>query len=246
MLEGKRISVSEYVFQDIKGKIIENQWQAGYKLPSEKALCDIFGVSRVSVRNALLRLSALGLIETYLGDGSYVKEINSGTNINNLIPTLYFEKDIEIILEFRKELESGACALAAETATKSDLTALRRLLKRMQTLQNDRSALAVADQEFHYVIAQITRNNLFIKTYEIFGDIYAKHMKHMVGAMGGDLGMYYHPRIVESIANGDAESARKIMYEHISKNQEFVRNEEANRLLVKKINKKQIRRNKHT
>jgi GntR family transcriptional repressor for pyruvate dehydrogenase complex len=238
LLDGKRISVSEYVFQDIKGKIIEDQWQAGYKLPSENALCDIFGVSRVSVRNALLRLSALGLIETFLGDGSYVKKIDSGTNINNLIPTLYFEKDIMSILEFRKELESGACALAAETATKSDLTTLRRLLKRMQSLQNDRSALAVADQEFHYTIAQVTRNNLFIKTYQIFGDVYAKHMSHIVGAMGGDLGLYYHSKIVESIANGDAENARKFMYEHISKNQEFIRNEEANRLLVLKNKQK--------
>ena len=237
MLEGKRISVSEHVFQDIKGKIIENQWQAGFKLPSEKALCDSFGVSRVSVRNALLRLSALGLIETFIGDGSYVKKIDSGTNINNLIPTLYFEKDIMRILEFRKELESGACALAAEKATKNDLTALRRLLKRMQTLQIDRLALAEADQEFHYIIAQITRNSLFIKTYEVFAEVYEKHMKHIVGAMGGDLGLYYHSKIVESIANGDAENARKFMYEHISKNQEFVQNEEANRLLVLK-NKK--------
>ena len=125
--------------------ILEQQWKSGSKLPSEQALCNMFGVSRVTIRSALLRLSALGLTETHLGDGSYVKKLEPGASLNNLIPAVYLEEDFESILEFRMELESGACAIAARKAVKKDIAELERILKRMEALQNDLKKLAMID-----------------------------------------------------------------------------------------------------
>ncbi|MCL2852833.1 MAG: FadR family transcriptional regulator [Defluviitaleaceae bacterium] len=221
MVEAKKPGVSDRIFQEMKQMIFERKWEPGSRLPSEQAMCEIFGVSRVTVRNALLRLNALGLIETHLGDGSYVKKLDTGTRINNLIPVAYLEQDINTILEFRMEVESGACALAARKATKKDVTGLKRILKKMLALQNDLDVLALMDLEFHYSIAQISRNSLIIKTYEIVGDIYGRHMKRMVNAMGGDLGVYYHKRIVAAIEERNSAVAREVMYEHIYKNLEF-------------------------
>jgi len=218
----KKTRVSEEVFQEMKQMILEQQWKPGSKLPSEQALCDIFGVSRVTIRSALHRLNALDLVETYLGDGSYVKKLESGVSINNLIPTVYFEDDFETILEFRMEVESGACAIAARKATKKDIAGLKRILKRIEALQDDLESLALMDLKFHYTIAKISRNSMIIKTYEIISDVYASHMKRMVGAMGGNLGMYYHDRIVAAIEAHDAEAAREIMYKHIYSNLEFI------------------------
>jgi len=206
----------------MKQKIFDRTWEPGSRLPSEQAMCAIFGVSRVTVRNALLRLNALGLIETYLGDGSYVKEPTTASSMNSLIPVAYLENDFKTILEFRMEVESGACALAAQRSTKRDIAGLRRIVKKMLSLQQDLDELAVVDLEFHYTIAQISRNNLIIKTYEIVSDVYAQHMKRMVNCMGGDLGVYYHDKIVTAIAEHDHAAARESMYEHIYKNLEFV------------------------
>jgi GntR family transcriptional repressor for pyruvate dehydrogenase complex len=77
------------------------------------------------------------------------------------------------------------------------------------------------DLEFHYTIARITRNSLMIRTYEIISDVYSHHMKRVVNAMGGDLGVYYHGRIVEAIESRNSTAAREIMCEHIYKNLEF-------------------------
>lgn len=223
MLGKSKVGVSENVFQELKQKILKQQWKPGDKLPSERVLCETYGVSRVTIRNALVRLTTLGLIEVHLGDGSYVKKLDSGSNISNLIPVVYLEEELESVLEFRMEVESGACALAARKATKSDVTSLRRILRRMLALQCDLEALALMDLEFHYTIAQISRNNLIIKTYEIISDVYTSHIKRIVGSMGGDLGVYYHNKIVEAIAKHDESAAREIMYEHIYKNLEFVK-----------------------
>lgn len=217
----KKVGVGKQVFQQMKQEIIEQKWEPGIRLPSEQDLCKKYGVSRVTIRDALLRLNTLGLTETFLGDGTYVKKPDASSNINNLIPIMYLEHDLDSILEFRKVVESGACAIAAQKAVKKDITHLKRLLKKMIALQNDLGALAMVDLEFHFAIAQISGNNLFIKTYEIISDVYACHMTSVVNAMGGDLGLHYHEKIVQAIENRDPEAARDIMYEHICKNAEF-------------------------
>ena len=220
--EKKPSSVSDMVFEAMKKGIVSQEWKPGTRLPSEKALCEKFGVSRVTIRNALQRLGAIGLTETFLGDGTYVRQPGIISNINTLIPTIYLEDDFESILEFRSVVESGACAIAAQKATLKDVENLKRLLKKMLSLQDNMEALAAAEMEFHYEIAKISRNNLFIKTYEIISDVYTRHMMRMVSTMGGDLGMYYHDKIVQAIEKRDPESAREIMSEHINKNIEFL------------------------
>ena len=219
--EQKKGRVSDQVLEEMKQMIYERKWVSGERLPSEQALCEMFGVSRVTIRSVLSNLKALNLIETHLGDGSYVKHLDAGARINDLIPTVYLEDDVKSVLEFRMEIESGTCALAAQKATKRDVAYLKRLLKEMLTLQDDLDALCVADLEFHYAIAKISRNSLIIKTYEVIGDVYTHHMKRMVSAMGGDLGVYYHTEIVRAIEEHNAPLAREVMYEHIQKNLEF-------------------------
>jgi len=221
-MEVKRNLESEQVSEELKRMILERKWVPGERLPSEKALCEMFGTSRVTIRSALSNLKALNLIDTRLGAGSYVKHLDSGTRINDLIPAAYLGDDMKGVLEFRMEVESGTCALAAQKATKSDVERLRYFLAKMETLQDNLDALCMVDLEFHYEIAKISRNSLIIKTYEVISDIYAHHMKRMVGAMGGDLGMYYHLEIVNAIEARNVDAARAMMHEHIYKNLEFL------------------------
>lgn len=218
----KRVSVSDEVFLQMKELLLNHEWRPGGKIPSENDLCGLFHVSRVTVRNALHRLGALGLLETRLGDGTYVRDMEGGENFYNLIPIAYFEEDVVKILEFRREIESGTAALAAEKATGEDIIQLRLLLAEMDGLQEDLGALAGADLKFHYKISQITQNPLIIKTYAIISDIYTSHMRRMVGSMGGQDGVFYHKKIVEAVEAHDTCRARAYMLEHISKNLEFI------------------------
>lgn len=218
----KKVNISEEVFLQMKQLILDRDWKSGDKLPSEGELCKLFDVSRVTVRNALQKLVALDLIETRLGDGSYVKMIDDTASFNRLVPTVYFEENLDSILEFRREIESGTCAIAACRANENDIQELRNILKTMENLQDDLEQLALADLDFHYKIAQISRNALIIKTYEIISDVYRSHMKGMVKKMGGEIGIFYHKKIVDSIEAGDCDRARSYMYDHIMENQKFI------------------------
>lgn len=219
----KKVNISEEVFLQMKQLIINREWKSGDRLPSESELCKLFEVSRATVRNALKKLVALDLIETRLGDGSYVKMGDDIASINRLMPIAYFENNFDTILEFRREIESGTCAIAVEKADEKDIRNLRNMLRHMEELQDDLEQLAIADLDFHYKIAQISRNVLIIRTYEIIADIYRSHMKRMVKNMGGEIGMFYHKNIVDAIETGDADKARKCMREHIVKNQDFIK-----------------------
>jgi GntR family transcriptional repressor for pyruvate dehydrogenase complex len=79
------------------------------------------GVSRVSIREGIQHLVSLGILETRHGEGTFVRELGSGqVHFNALIPLLVLD-DIDIlqVLEYRRIVEKGAAALAAERATES-------------------------------------------------------------------------------------------------------------------------------
>ena len=99
----KRKSISDQIFDILKEKIISNQWKPGDKIPSETELAASFGVSRLSARTAIQRLSALGLVEIRVGDGTYIKDYP----LDNLLT-----EGSELLLSVREEDEMGAAPRA--------------------------------------------------------------------------------------------------------------------------------------
>ena len=85
----KKESIGEQVLAQMKEQILNGEWKEGMKIPSENQLCDTFGVSRVTVRQAIQKLVAQGLLETRLGEGSYVKGFDLGSFIRGVIPVSY-------------------------------------------------------------------------------------------------------------------------------------------------------------
>ena len=69
--------MSDQVIAQMKENIEKGIWKPKERLPGELQLCEIFGTSRVTVRNALQKLAGEGLIETRVGDGSYVRKYSA-------------------------------------------------------------------------------------------------------------------------------------------------------------------------
>lgn len=218
----KRINVSENVFEQMKQQLAENEWKPGEKLPSEGALAEMFGVSRVTIRNALQKLVVLGLIETKLGDGSYVRNSGIDSCMNSLMPTIYLEQNLQEIIEFRLVIETETAALAAQRVTEEDVKKLRMYIDRMEQAQNDYAKLAKIDYDFHYAIAEVTQNPLVIRSYSIVMEALSSAMVRIVERMSGEWGKISHPKIVDAIAAKDPESARNYMRSHIMRSFEYI------------------------
>lgn len=81
----KRESVADQIFGQLKTKIVSGELKPGDKLPTEMELCELYNVSRTSVRQALTNLSSLDLVEAKTGGGTFVKKADSSKIMDKLM-----------------------------------------------------------------------------------------------------------------------------------------------------------------
>lgn len=204
------------VYSQIVAMIASGAWEEGSKLPSEKELCDILGVSRNTVRAALSRLNGLGIVETRQGVGYSIRNLNTGLYLNSLLPTMLLRsRDLECITEFRIGVESQAAALAAERATEEDLEKMRIACKKAEESGGNQDEFAKYDMEFHRAVSEASKNVMFIKVAEMLETMYTVWLQGFLRTHGMEKSKGYHYNIYLSVANRDAESAKRYMQEHL-------------------------------
>ena len=159
-----RTGVSEQIFDILKEKINSGEWKPGDKITSENELAKQFGVSRMSARNALQRLCAIGMLEARSGEGTFVKEfslseylMNAGAFVNNTL-------DINDVNEFRTFFEHDYLILACERRTDSDIADLKTIYQKMVQLSSGTNfdAFFETDMNFHRRICEMARNQTFL------------------------------------------------------------------------------------
>ncbi len=212
-----RTKVSEQVLDQMKAEIIRGHWATGSKIPSEAALTKLFGVSRVSIREAIHRLVGMGVLCIRRGEGTFVNEILAQDYFGTLLPILMIDApSLDHMLEFRAMIEIGSAGLAATRATKDDVARLRAALARMRRVQGDRKRFAAEDLSFHTALGLATHNEVVVKVTAIIHDMLRDAMEEIVRITGYEGGLHYHKQILEAIEHGDAAGAASVMKEHIA------------------------------
>ena len=117
----KRISVADQVYEELKNLILNETWKVGERIPTETQLASQFEVNRLTVRLALQRLQALGLLDIRVGDGTYVKAFDMNSSITDL--AVFYTENIspEAAREYRYIIEMACIKLAVERRTEEDL-----------------------------------------------------------------------------------------------------------------------------
>ncbi len=147
------------VLEQIQSLIYQGELLPGSKLPSERDFAKTLGVGRHTLRVALNRLAALGLVEIRKYEGTFVKSVTSVSLSEPLIDMLEEKvRNVKSFLEVRKVLESWAAKEAAERATREHLTKMERALEQMKAAQNSGELVAKADIEFHMVLSEAAGN----------------------------------------------------------------------------------------
>lgn len=212
----KRLSISEQIFEQLKEKILAGEWKPNDKLPSENELCRIYGVSRTTVRQALLSLVNLDLIETRFGEGSFVKTINHGVAMNALIPHTYLNpKSILEVIEFRQLIEPNVAYTACVKATEDEVQKLKEIYSLMIKKQTNLDEFSKLDYDFHIEIAKISKNSYVIKIYEIIKDILLNAFSDIVLKRGNEAGLKFHELILNAFISKSPADAQKYMQEHM-------------------------------
>lgn len=213
----EKSNLCDEVFNRIIQDIITGKLGVGDKIASENELREMLGVSRNTIRSALSRLNALGILEARHGEGYYIRNINVGIYVNSLLPVMLLSsRDLESITEFRIGVESAGAALAAARADENDISEMERHLLITEESYNDNHKFAIGDMEFHLAVARASKNELFISATEMIKTMYTIWLTGFVKNHGKEQSSQYHRQIFESIKRGDSISARKQMYDHLS------------------------------
>jgi GntR family transcriptional regulator, transcriptional repressor for pyruvate dehydrogenase complex len=214
--------ISEVIVEQIRLLMRQGQLKPGDRLPPERDLCERFGVSRVTVREALRMLESSGLVEIRVGarGGAFVTAPSSNRVGEGLADLLTLSAiSAADVTEVRMILEVGIVPLVCERATEDDLADLEKLCERSE------EALRVGDYsmdmslEFHAGVARATHNPALEMLVESFrGPILMSlnQAKEAAPEMGG-LGTREHERFVEAVRRRDSGEASRIMREHLAR-----------------------------
>lgn len=212
----------ERVVEQILVMIQNGAWSQGDRLPPERDLAEAFAVSRTVVREAIKTLEARGVLETLTGSGVYVRPPDPALVSRSLHMYLQLldQDDIDLRLaEIRSVLEVEIAALAAVRSTPEERQELRRLCQEMRKHVTSPRVLAELDFQFHLLLAEATRNELFgillTPVIQQLHDHFLYAWEHY-GARPVENVFAQHEAITDAVEAGDAQRARRAMAQHIA------------------------------
>jgi DNA-binding FadR family transcriptional regulator len=142
--------------------------KAGDRLPAERDLMAALGVGRSTIREAIGRFQALGVVESRKGSGNYLlKPISAGTvHMPLSFETAGLRDTLLMTLEVRRGIEVEASIAAARRRTAYDLATIEARLVEMETVHRAEGTSGKADLAFHLSIYDATHNPLFRQLLE--------------------------------------------------------------------------------
>lgn len=226
--------LSDDIVEQLENMILEGSLVPGERLPAERALAERFGVSRPSLREAIQKLVAKGMLVSRQGGGNYVAQSLGSTFSDPLLQVLAKNTDAQRdLLEFRHLLESACAYYAALRATEPDLERLTEAFNQLQVCyadesHSDREAEGVADARFHLAIAEASHNAVLLHSMRGVFDLLKHNVITNIGGMYAfrsetrDMLMNQHRALYEAIMQRRAEDARNLMRQHIDYVQEVL------------------------
>lgn len=216
-----KTSLTDQIFDYIQGEIVKGTWKPGEKLPSETELAASLGVSRMSLRSAIQRSCAMGLTETRVGEGTFVRNFSLRSYFAELYRMNLLGKEPNQINDLRFVLQIGSVRLAMEDGIAPvNLLMLERLNAEMERAAagNDEEAFHIADVQFHRAICELCGNELIFMVYDavefLLDDVTRKNVQRSVAlADGYENVLSHHREILASLKAGDMDWFIRVMME---------------------------------
>lgn len=214
-----RSTLSDQVALQVLTLIREEELRAGDRLPPERDLAKLLGVSRPVVREALRALSIMRVVEVRQGAGTFVTALEPQQLISHL--DFVFPKDrvaLLKLLEARRFVEVGNARLAARRVTEDQLSVLEGLLSQLEDAVDDETRFRSVDTAFHDAVCRAADNFLmgqFMKIAGVLGEV-SREETGSSPEVRRDL-LRSHRALLEALLAHDPDGAEAAMVEHLNR-----------------------------
>jgi GntR family transcriptional regulator, transcriptional repressor for pyruvate dehydrogenase complex len=203
------------IADQLRGLVERGEYEVGSRLPPERDLALQLGVSRPSVREALIALEVEGLVEVRMGSGIYVRPLADAT-----ARPVSAEGPLETI-RARQLIESELAAHAATHMNKAQVVGLKNALALMQQEVDSGHTPTRGDRLFHLRIAEAAENSVLQRVVgELFDErhnpLFEQLGSHFETAGSWAAAIVEHQAVIDAIARHSAEDARAAMAMHLS------------------------------
>lgn len=214
----------EAVMRRLERSMLDGTYPANARLPAERVLAEQCEVSRNTVREAIQRLAARGLVRIRPGAGVFVTD-QLRTGISSPWGQLIADHPAvrDDILEFRRVLEGATAYFAAMRGDEQDRQRIVELLGELERARNadDKAAEAVADARLHDAIAHASHNSMFLHLHSSIISMLRQHitmngtgLRELDADVSDEL-LRQHRKVCEAICAGRPEEAKAAMQAHI-------------------------------
>ncbi|HAF55344.1 MAG TPA: transcriptional regulator PdhR [Thauera sp.] len=219
--------LSDDIVERIETMILEGNLRPGERLPAERALAEEFGVSRPSLREAIQKLVARGLLTSRHGGGTFVSDALGSAFRDPMIELLGRNPEAQRdLMEFRHTLEGSCAYYAALRATEPDRERLKIAFERVQDSylrqgRISRTEEGHNDALFHLAIAEASHNAVLLHTIRSLFDLVERNVVTNIGGMYTqgegvrETLLSQHEALYKAIIDRRADDARRVAGEHL-------------------------------
>lgn len=210
-----RSRLYERVVERLRELIADRGLRAGDRLPSERELAERLGVSRASIKQAVVVLEVQGLVEVRHGGGTYLRrERADGESLDELVER---RQRLPEVLDAREGLETQLAELAAQRRTEDDLAAIDAALARMREQIDAGEHGEDGDRRFHAAVTAAARSGLLAEFMRTIDAAIAESRRESLRQPDRPAkSLAQHERIAAALRAGDPEAARTAMRHHLA------------------------------
>lgn len=219
-----RTTLTEAAFEQLIAYVVKGTWKAGDRLPPERELCQQFGIARTSLREALKAMELVGMLDSRVGDGTFVcprSEFLSRPLLWAFTGTDH--EELVEIMEARTAVEETLAGLAAERGSAEEISGIESTVTQMRDAIASGSSILEADMNFHLAVAAAAHNEVLRNAVQLLRNITRQWLKYKVQIPNVAASVLKrHEAVYRAIASHKPNAARLAMRKHLEESQQLV------------------------
>jgi GntR family transcriptional regulator, transcriptional repressor for pyruvate dehydrogenase complex len=232
-----RIDITAEVIERIKRLLASGDLRPGAKLVPEREFARILGISRPSLRQALKVLIAIGVVESKVGKGTYIRSESTSQMLEQSLDFLSLTGGVSLseLFEVRKVIEVELAGLAAMRAAPEDLAELRESLAAMSRTADKPKDYLPHNVNFHRLIAKAARNSLFYAVIDSLRRVLSESRRRTIKVEPVEVLLGDHAAIYQQIEARNVAGAREAMLKHLTRVQDHYESADVAKSLARSL-----------